>query len=107
MGYFDLLRLLRTGEPDPKKAAKAMKYLGWGCLLAGLWNFIFPQVAPFKEAHFHFPATYPYAALGGLTLVGALFLVAARGIREMEPWGKKAGQAAIILLLGVCRTWPT
>lgn len=99
MGFIDLIRELRTDAPDLKKAAKATKYLGWLCLFAGVWNFILPQVAPFKETDFHFPASYPYAALIGFTIVGALFLFSARGIPEMEPWGKRAGQAAIILLL--------
>jgi hypothetical protein len=98
MGFIDLIRELRTGEPDLKKATKTMKFLGWGCLLGGLWNFILPQVASFKEADFHLPAYYPYFALIVFSIIGALFLFSARGIREMEPWGKKAGQAAIMLL---------
>lgn len=54
MGFIDLIRELRTGEPNLKKAAKAMKFLGWGCLIGGLWNFILPQVAPFQETGFRF-----------------------------------------------------
>jgi hypothetical protein len=65
MGFFDFIRELRTGEPSPKKAAKAMKFLGWVSLLGGLWNFILPQVAPFKETNFHFPTHFPYVALIG------------------------------------------
>jgi len=98
MGSIDLVRELRTGEPDPKKAAKTMKFLGWGCLLGGLWNFILPQVAPFKEADFHLPTYFPYFALIVFSIIGALFLLSARGIQEMESWGKKAGQAAVTLL---------
>jgi hypothetical protein len=99
MGFIDLIRELRTGEPNLKKAAKAMKFLGWGCLFGGLWNYVLPQVAPFKETGFRLPTYYPVLTLIGFSIIGALFLVSARGILEMESWGKKAGQAAITLLL--------
>jgi hypothetical protein len=101
MGYIDLIRELKTGEPNPKKAAKAMKFLGWGCLFGGLWNFILPQFVPFKETGFRFPAYYPFLAMIVFSTIGALFLLSARGILEMEAWSKKAGQAAITLLLVV------
>ncbi len=99
MGFMDLIRELRTGDPDVKKAANTMKYIGWFCLFGGVWNFTLPQLMPFDKAGFHIPASYPYAALVGFAVVGGLFLYAARGIRELEPWGKKAGQAAILLLM--------
>ena len=99
MGFMDLIRELRTADPNVTKAANAMKYLGWLCLFAGVWNFALPQLMPFDEFRVHIPPSYPYAALVGFTLVGVLFLYAARGIRELEPWGKKAGQAAIVLVL--------
>jgi hypothetical protein len=99
MGFIDLIRELRTGEPNLKKAAKAMKFFGWGCLFGGLWNYILPQVAPFKETGFRLPTYYPILTLIGFSIIGALFLVSARGILEMESWGKKSGQAAITLLL--------
>jgi hypothetical protein len=60
MGYLDLIRELRSGEPDVKKAAKAMKYFGWGCFLAGLWNFFLPQLSIFKESNLHLPESYLY-----------------------------------------------
>lgn len=99
MGLFDLIRELRTGEPNLKKAAKTLKYLGWGCILGGLWNFVLPQIMPFKETGFSLPTYYPILALIGFSIIGALFLISARGTLEMEPWGKKAGQIAIILLI--------
>ena len=106
MSFFDLVRELRTGEPNVNKAAKTMKFFGWGCLFGGLWNFILPRTAPFKEAGFHFPPSYPYLALISLTIIGALFLLSSRGIREMEPWGKKTGQVAVALLLGAIILFP-
>ena len=101
MDFFDLIRELRKGEPDINKAGKAMKILAWVCTVGGLWNFIIYFVAPVKESPFNLPPQYPYLALLTLLLLGALFFRAARGIKEMEPWGKKTGQIAIILLLGV------
>jgi hypothetical protein len=106
MGFFDLIREQRTGEPNLKKAAKAMNFLGWGCLVGGLWNFLLPQVAPFKETGFHLPTYYPLLALIAFSMIGALFLLSARGIREMKSWGKKAGQAAITLLLAAIVLFP-
>lgn len=38
-------------------------------------------------------------ALVSLLIVGTLFFRAARGIKEMEPWGKRTGQLAVVLLL--------
>lgn len=106
MGFIDLIRELRTGAPNPKKAAKTIKFLGWGCLFGGLWNFVLPQTEPFKKTNFHIPASYPYVALIAFLLVGVLLLIAARGIQELEPWGKRVGQAAIILLLTEIALFP-
>lgn len=99
MGFFDLVRELRTGEPNCAKAARAIRFLGWACLVGGVWNFILPQIAPFKESGFSFPSRYPYYALLVLGVIGALFLISARGIAEFESWGKKGAQAGIVLLL--------
>jgi hypothetical protein len=101
MDFFDFIKELRKGEPDIGKAQKAMKILGWICTVGALWNFIIYFIAPFKESPFNLPPEYPYLALIALLLVGALFFRSSRGIREMEPWGKKTGQIAIILLIGV------
>lgn len=102
MGFTDLIRELRTGKADPKKAAAGMKILGWVCLFGGVWNFVLPQVAPFKEAGFRLPAGYPVLALLAFFIIGALSLVSARGIRDLEPWGRRLAQGAVgLLLLGV------
>jgi hypothetical protein len=101
MDFFDLIRELRKGKPDPKKAEKAMKILGWICVVGGFWNFIIFFVGPFKESPFNLPPQYPYLALIILLELGTLFFRAARGIKEMAPWGKKTGQIAIVLLICV------
>jgi len=99
MGFFDLIRDLRTCPADPGKAAKVMTYFGWGCLAGGLWNFLIPQVDSFKHSKLPIPPFYPYLAPAGLFAAGALFLFAARGIRELAPWGKRVGQTGVCLLL--------
>lgn len=99
MGYLDLIGELRTGKPDPQKAERAMKALGWLCIVGGLWNYVMYFIGRFREGPFNLPEVYPYLALGSLVIVAALFFRAARGIREMEPWGKRTGQLAIGALL--------
>jgi hypothetical protein len=101
MDFFDFIKELRNGEPDTRKAEKAMKILGWICTVGALWNFIIYFIAPFKESPFNLPPQYPYLALTVLLFLGALFFRSSRGIREMEPWGKKTGQIAIVMLIGV------
>jgi hypothetical protein len=106
MGLFDLIRELRTCPPDTQKTAKTMTYFGWGCLAGGLWNFLIPQIDTFKHSKLPIPPSYPYFALVGLSVAGALFLFAARGIRDMEPWGKRVGQAAVLLLVAQIILFP-
>ena len=101
MSYFDFIRELRKGEPDPKKAAKAMKILGWICLFGAIWNYVISYLAPFHESPFNFPASYPWLALIILLSLGAMFLLSARGIKEGASWGKKLGQFAVIMLVCV------
>ena len=97
MDFFDFIRELRKGDPDPTKAAKAMKILGWICILGAVWNFALYYIAPFEESPFNLPPHFPYLALISLLLLGSLFLLAARGIKKMAPWGKKTGQCAVVL----------
>lgn len=99
MGFLDLIGELRTAKPDIRKAEKAMKALGWLCVVGALWNYVMYYIGPFRDRPFNLPEVFPYLALGSLVIVGALFFRAARGIREMEPWGKRTGQLAIVLLL--------
>ena len=106
MSFFDFVRELRKSEPDVRKAAKAMKILGWICILGGIWNFVMYYLGPFDESPFNLPPSYPYLALMLLISLGALFLFAARGIGEGAPWGKKAGQIAVILLVAVFIGFP-
>jgi hypothetical protein len=106
MGFFDLIKELRTSPPNTQKAAKTMTYFGWGCLAGGLWNFLIPQIDTFKHSNLPIPPSYPYVALAGLSVTGGLFLFAARGIRELEPWEKRVGQAAVLLLVAQLILFP-
>lgn len=98
MGFIDLVRELRTGNPDHEKAVKTVRFLGWGCLFVALWNIVLPQMVPSTNRGFPFPANYLNFAIVSFSLIGGLFLLSARAIQEMRPWGKRAGQTAIALL---------
>ncbi len=103
MDFFDIIKELRKGEPTPAKVAKAMKILGYVCLGVALWNFFIPYLFPISVK---FPEAYPYAALAGFALLGALFLLSAKMLRDNDPAGKRVGQWAIVLTLAmiVCLT---
>ena len=101
MDFFDLVKELRKGEPDVTKAAKALKLLGWICVFGAVWNYVIYYVGPFEESPFNLPPEYPHLALISLSLLGALFFLSARGIKAMEPWGKKSGQLTVVLLIGL------
>ena len=98
MDFFDIINELREGEPDIKKAGKAMKILGWICVAGALWNYAFYYLGPFDETPFNLPPSYPNVAFTTLILLGCLFLYSAKAINEMDKIGKRAGQLAIILL---------
>jgi hypothetical protein len=99
MDYFDLIKELWKGKPNPKKAGKAMKILGWICILTAIWNFVFYYIGPFEKSPFNLSPSYPYLALISLLLIGVLFLRSARGIKERELYGRRSGQLAVVLLL--------
>jgi len=99
MDYLDFIKELWKGKPDPKKAEKAMKILGWICIFAAVWNFALYYIGPFEKSRFNLPPSYPYLALIGLLLIGMLFLRSARGIKERELYGKRSGQLAVVLLV--------
>ncbi len=101
MSFFDLISDLRKGVPDIGKAARAMKFLGWVCILAGLWNYFIPSLLPFEKSPLNIPPDYPALALGAFLFLGALFFLAGRGIANKDAWGKRLGQSAVVLLIVV------
>ncbi len=76
-----------------------MKFLGWACFLGGLWNYFIPSLMPFEKSPFNIPPDYPVLALAAFLVLGALFFLTARGIANEDPWGKRLGQSAVVLLL--------
>jgi hypothetical protein len=101
MDFFDIIKELRKGDPDVKKAGKAMKILGWLCIVGALWNYAFYYLAPFDETPFTLPASYPYLALISFLFLGGLFLYSSQAIKRMQPMGKRAGQLAIFVLVAL------
>ena len=55
MSFFDLIRDLRTREPNIAEASKAMAVIGWFCLPIGGWNFIVPSLVPFDRSPLMLP----------------------------------------------------
>jgi len=99
MSFFDLISYLRTREPNVANTAKVMKVIGWFCILGGAWNYIVPQLMPFARSPFKLPPDYPVFALAIFSFLGGLFILSARGILNKEPWGRRLGQAAVVLLV--------
>jgi hypothetical protein len=100
MSFLDLISELRSGTPDIKKAAKAMKILGWICLGGAVWNLMFIFIFPNEEGGFDLPPEFAYMVVIILAIIGFMFFRSFHGIKEMEPWGKKIGQLAVGLLIG-------
>ena len=99
MSFFDLLKELRKGEPDAKKAVKSMNILGWVCIAIGVWNLVFLFFAPFEEESFNIPESYPYVAIIAMSLVGCLCILSSHGIKKEARWAILAGQSAIVLFI--------
>jgi hypothetical protein len=97
MDYLDFIRELRKGEPNIKKAEKALKILGWICIFGAVWNFVFPLVAPSFENSFKFPRSYRLTALVSFSIVGILCRISSRGIKQKAPWGVHTAQISIVL----------
>ncbi len=101
MDFFDIIKELRKGEPDIQKAYKAMKVLGWICIVGAIWNYAIYYLAPFDESPFDLPASFPYFALISFLFLGGLFLYSSQNIKRMNPIGKRVGQVAVALLVAL------
>lgn len=99
MDFFDIIKELRKDTADIKKAGKAMKILGWVCIIGGLWNALFDLFFPFGDNPFNLPPSYPYFALIIGFFLGFLFFFSSKAILKKHPAGKRAGQAAVLLLI--------
>lgn len=99
MSFFDIIRELRTGEPNSEKATRILKNVGWICLGVGIWNFGFPYFAPINDSSFKIPESYSFFALISMTLIGILFLLSSHQLRNKNRAGIRIGQIAILLLM--------
>lgn len=99
MDFFDIIKELRKGKADIQKASKAMKILGWVCIIGGIWNALFDFIFPFGDNPFNLPPSYPYLALAAGIFLGFLFFLSSKAILKKEHRGKRIGQTAVLLLI--------
>lgn len=99
MGIFDLIAELKK-DPKPERVAKGMYFLAAGCVAGGLWNYLLiSQLEDLRRSPFSLPDYFPLLALGVYLLLGLMFFLAGRGIRERAPWGRRLGQISLVLAL--------
>ncbi len=87
---------LKNPDPQFERAEKWMRYAGYGCLAAAVWNFGFGL---FADA-----AALPMfwnLGLGILAAAGGAFLFSAQALARRSISGTWLGQLGIVLLLGV------
>jgi hypothetical protein len=92
-GFF---RELKSDRPSFARAEKWMRYSGYGCLVAAVWNFSFGW---FADA-----GVLPWfwnIGLAVLAAAGVLFILAAGGLSMRHVQGAWLGQGGIVLLLAV------
>jgi hypothetical protein len=90
------LQELKSETPRFMRAEKWMRYAGYGCLAAAVWNLgfgLFAKTAALPE--------FWHLGLGGLALAGLAFVFAARALRQKQITGAWLGQLGIVLLLAV------
>ncbi len=87
---------LKNPAPRFERAEKWMRYAGYGCLAAAVWNFGFGLFAD--------PATLPELwnlGLGILAAAGVAFVASAQALARRNVAGAWLGQLGIVLLLAV------
>ena len=87
---------LKNPDPQFERAEKWMRYAGYGCLAASVWNFAFGLFA--KSAAL---PQFWNLGLGILTAAGVAFLFSAQALARRGISGTWLGQLGIVLLLGV------
>ncbi|MBL0712709.1 MAG: hypothetical protein JJV98_03310 [Desulfosarcina sp.] len=89
-------RELKSENPRFERAEKWMRYAGYGCLAAAVWNFGFGLFAD--------RAVLPHfwnLGLGVLAAAGLAFVFSARALARTRLAGTWLGQLGIVLLLAV------
>ena len=87
---------LKNPTPQFDRAEKWMRYAGYGCLAAAVWNFGFGLFAD--------SAALPHfwnLGLGVLAAAGVAFVFSAQALARRRIVGTWLGQTGIVLLLGV------
>lgn len=87
---------LKSDTPRYERAEKWMRYAGYGCLAAVVWNFGFGLFADVGVL-----PRFWYLGLGVLTAAGLAFILAALALARRQTTGTWLGQLGIVLLLAV------
>jgi hypothetical protein len=100
MSLRDIITELRSGTPDPVKAARWLRYAGYACFLAAAWNAAFTFFDSEGLSKLPLP---PYFNEGLVVLVvaGCLFILSSRGVAEKNTAAVLWGQLAIILVVAL------
>jgi hypothetical protein len=87
---------LKSETPRYERAEKWMRYAGYGCLAAAVWNFGFGLFADVGVL-----PRFWYPGLGVLTAAGLAFSLSALALARRQTTGTWLGQMGIVLLLAV------
>lgn len=87
---------LKSETPRYERAEKWMRYAGYGCLAAAVWNFGFGLFADVGVL-----PRFWYPGLGVLTAAGLAFCLSALALARRQTTGTWLGQMGIVLLLAV------
>ncbi len=87
---------LKNPDPQFERAEKWMRYAGYGCLAASVWNFGFGLFADSTAL----PELWNLG-LGILAAAGVAFIFSAQALARRNITGTWLGQLGIVLLLGV------
>ena len=87
---------LKSDAPRFERAEKWMRYAGYGCMGAAVWNFGFGLFADASAL-----PRFWYLGLGVLTSAGLAFILSALALGRRQTAGTWLGQLGIVLLLAV------
>ncbi len=87
---------LKNPAPQFERAEKWMRYAGYGCLAAAVWNFGFGLFAESTVL-----PQFWNLGLGILAAAGVAFVFSAQALARHSTTGTWLGQLGIVLLLGV------
>lgn len=97
MSLRDFVDELRSGEPKADKAARWLRYGGYGCLLVVAWNAAFLYFEPVGMSELPFPP-HVNEGLAMLALAGVLLILAGRGVAANNAGAVVWGQLAVVMI---------